>query len=188
VEFSVASDDLVLINEDASNMQSISDGTIDLVFSRSVMEHIKDAEAVYKEIFRVLKPGGKYIFLTPNRYDYVSLLASAVPNRFHAAIVRHTEGRREINTFPTFYRSNSFAEIRKLSDAVGFDILEMSRLNQYPAYLTFSRALFWCGCLYEKVLDKVAILDCLKGWILCALEKPLRQGAGSQNEKRRESA
>jgi SAM-dependent methyltransferase len=174
VEFSVRCDDLFLLNEDVSDMRSITENAIDLAFSRSVMEHVKDAEAAYREIFRVLKPGGKYIFLTPNRYDYASIIASLVPNRFHSRIVRCSEGRADIDTFPTFYKSNSFARIRKLAGTTGFEVLELRRLGQYPAYLQFNRVLFWLGCLYEKALEKSKLLDCLKGWLICTLRKPDR--------------
>lgn len=173
VDFAVESDDLVLSKEDVADMGSIPSGHIDVAYSRSVMEHVEQVEAAYREIFRVLKPGGKYIFLTPNRYDYASIIASLVPNRFHSRIVLHTEGRQEIDTFPTFYRSNSFTRIRALAKTAGFEVLSLQRLGQYPAYLQFSRPLFWAGCLYEKGLERVPVLDCLKGWILCTLQKPV---------------
>ena len=48
----------------------------------------------------------------------------------------------------------------------------LSRLNQYPNYLTFNRVLFYLGCMYEKLLESAAFLDPLKGWIICVLEKP----------------
>jgi ubiquinone/menaquinone biosynthesis C-methylase UbiE len=43
------------------------DNTFDIVFSNEVMEHVKDDVQVMKEVLRVLKPGGKYVFFTPNR-------------------------------------------------------------------------------------------------------------------------
>lgn len=172
VPFAADADGLHLFNESVTDMTSIADGAMDLVYSRSVMEHIADVDAAYREIFRVLKPGGKYIFLTPNRYDYASVIASLVPNRFHSKIVRYTEGRQELDTFPTFYRSNSLSRIRALADSAGFHVIELARLGQYPAYLQFSRTLFWLGCLYEKGLARSRLLDCLKGWLICVLQKP----------------
>lgn len=172
VPFTVEAEGLHLFNESVTEMTSIADGSMDLVYSRSVMEHIEDADAAYREIFRVLRHGGKYIFLTPNRYDYASLIASLVPNRFHSRIVRYAEGRKEADTFPTFYRSNSFSCIRELADSSGFQVVELARLGQYPAYLQFNRTLFWLGCLYEKGLAKSRLLGCLKGWLLCVLKKP----------------
>lgn len=165
-------DRLTLINEDVSDLKSFSDCSIDVAYSRSVMEHVQDMEGAYREIARVLKPSGRYIFLTPNRYDYASILATIVPSRFHGPVVRVTEGRSEIDTFPTCYLSNSFRDIRRLARAHGLRVVELSRLEQYPAYLSFSRPLFWLGCLYEKMIGALPGLHVLKGWIFCVLEKP----------------
>jgi len=88
--------------------------------------------------------------------------------------MRHTKGRQEIDTFPTFYRSNSFTQIRELARAAGFEVLELARLGQYPAYLQFSRVLFWLSCLYEKGLEQSRVLNCPEGWLICTLRKPLR--------------
>jgi 2-polyprenyl-3-methyl-5-hydroxy-6-metoxy-1,4-benzoquinol methylase len=79
------------------------------------MKHVEDVKAAYTEIDRVLKPGGSYLFLTPNRYDYASIVAHIVPNGLHATIVKRTEGREKIDTFPTFYRSNTETAIRALA-------------------------------------------------------------------------
>lgn len=171
VEFETETNDAVLINEDISCMKSVPDASIDLAFSRSVMEHVNDVKGVYNEVHRVLKPGALYIFLTPNRYDYVSLISSMIPNRYHAKIVKLTEGRAENDTFPVYYKSNSFSQIRKLASQSDFKILALERLNQYPSYLSFSRVMFWLGCQYERLLNTSSRLDCLKGWIYCVLQK-----------------
>lgn len=45
------------------------DASIDVVYSNQLMEHLhpEDATAQLKEVFRVLKPGGRYVCVTPNR-------------------------------------------------------------------------------------------------------------------------
>jgi SAM-dependent methyltransferase len=44
---------------------TFSDNSFDLFISQDVMEHIFDPEAAFKEIARVLKPGGAHIFTVP---------------------------------------------------------------------------------------------------------------------------
>jgi ubiquinone/menaquinone biosynthesis C-methylase UbiE len=172
VDFRDTDPDLTLFNENVAELKSFKDNSIDLAYSRSVMEHVEDAEAAYREIFRVLAPGGRYIFLTPNRYDYASIIASIVPNRYHGSIVKNTEGRLEEDTFPTCYNSNSFRRIRQLAAETGFSVIALERMGQYPNYLSFSRPVFWLGSLYEKMLEKTPGLGVLRGWIFCILEKP----------------
>ncbi len=42
------------------------DNKFDIVYSKSFVEHFYYPEKIYKEIFRVLKPGGRVITLTPH--------------------------------------------------------------------------------------------------------------------------
>lgn len=43
----------------------LNDGIADFIFSSEVIEHIYDTENAFKEITRILKPGGKILFTTP---------------------------------------------------------------------------------------------------------------------------
>ena len=150
----------------------LEDDAVDLAYSRAVMEHVENIERAYLEIFRVLKSGGCYIFITPNIYDFGSLISSIVPNRWHPAIVRFAEGREESDVFPTFYRSNSKRRVLDLAASTGFRVERVSYVGQYPSYFTFSRPLFYFGCLYASMLQKVPALAFLQGWLFCVLRKP----------------
>ena len=44
------------------------DGAFDLVFSFDVFEHIADSDAHLREVRRVLRPGGRYLLQTPNKW------------------------------------------------------------------------------------------------------------------------
>lgn len=172
VDFTVDDPDIQLLNNDVTDMKDIADASIDFAFSRSVMEHVGNIDLCYAELYRILKPGGIYLFLTPNFWDYGSLISYVIPNRFHQTIVGRTEGRAEENTFPTFYRSNTWRSIGRLADTHGFSVKTFDYLGQYPAYLVFSRRLFILGSKYEKLLERYDTLHWLRGWILCAIEKP----------------
>ncbi|MEP2920502.1 bifunctional 2-polyprenyl-6-hydroxyphenol methylase/3-demethylubiquinol 3-O-methyltransferase UbiG [Sulfitobacter sp.] len=52
-----------------------SDGTFDTVVCVDVLEHVQDVEAVLKEVHRVLKPGGMFLFDTINRNVLARLAA-----------------------------------------------------------------------------------------------------------------
>lgn len=60
--------------------QTFADGSLDIVISQDVMEHVNDPAAVFKEVARTLKPGGAYIFTTPT---YKELVASERRARYH---------------------------------------------------------------------------------------------------------
>lgn len=149
----------------------LASNSVDLIISRSVFEHLQDPSAVYQEFFRVLRPGGAVVFLTANMWDYGTLVARCVPNRFHAKIVKRVEGRAEEDTFPTAYKTNTRADVEKLAAISGFKVEKFDYLSQYPNYLMFNGFLFFVGMCYEKIIYRFDILRFLRGWILVTLRK-----------------
>ena len=150
----------------------LPDGVVDIIISRSVFEHLADPQAVYAEFSRVLRPGGVVVFLTANMWDYGTLIARLVPNRFHARIVAKVEGRAAEDTFPTEYRTNTRRDVERLALRAGLKIDAFEYLSQYPNYLMFNGALFFIGTCFEKLISRIDALRILRGWILVTLRKP----------------
>lgn len=150
----------------------LPDSSVDLIMSRSVFEHLSDPDSVYREFSRILRPGGAIVFLTANMWDYGTLVARMVPNRFHARIVRQVEGRPEEDTFPTEYKTNTWGSVHRLADAAGLRVESFEYLSQYPNYLMFNGVLFFLGMCYEKVISRFEFLRFLRGWIMVTLRKP----------------
>ncbi len=175
VEFTDVPPGIETHNADLSRIP-LADASVDLVMSRSVFEHLTDPEAVYREFHRILRPGGAVVFLTANMWDYGTLIARLIPNRFHAAIVRRVEGRAEEDTFPIAYRTNTRAAVDRLASTAGFQVESFEYLSQYPNYLMFNGVLFFLGMCYEKAISRIESLRFLRGWIMVGLRKPV--GAG----------
>ena len=57
---------ITFIQTEVPPLKEIEDNSIDFVVTFQVIEHIKDDKMFLKEIYRVLKPGGKVILTTPN--------------------------------------------------------------------------------------------------------------------------
>lgn len=173
VEFSqeYAEEHIGLLQGDLNNIK-LEDKCVDLVVSRSVFEHLQDPLSALRELNRILKPGGYCVFLTPNSADYATIIARLLPNRIHPWIVARTEGRKEIDTFPTYYRANSCRTIRHLAGGSGFEVAALRYLGQYPSYLMFSPVLFLIGTCYEKLISRFNLLRVFRGWLLVVLRKP----------------
>jgi SAM-dependent methyltransferase len=150
----------------------LQDESVDLIMSRSVFEHLTDPDAVYREFARVLRPGGQVVFLTANMWDYGTLVARLVPNRFHGRIVKAVEGREEEDTFPTAYKTNTRADVDRLAAGAGMRVAAFEYLSQYPNYLMFNGLLFLLGTGFEKLISRFEALRFLRGWILVTLVKP----------------
>jgi hypothetical protein len=119
-----------------------------------------------------LKPGGKWVFLTANRWDYVSVAARVIPNRLHGKLVSSTEGRDEKDVFPTAYLSNSYPQVAKLANASGLTIERFDYLGQHPSYFQNSTVLYGLASIYEKAILAMPIGRFVRGWLLVVLRKP----------------
>ena len=170
VDFNSTISGIELLNNDLGKID-LPDACVDVVMSRSVMEHVEDPLAVYNEINRILRPGGHFIFLTANLWDYASLIAKMVPNRFHPWIVARVEGRQEHDVFPIQYRTNTYGAVKNFAGRTGFEIVSFKYLGQYPCYFMFNGALFYLATGYEKLISRTEALRFLRGWILVTLRK-----------------
>lgn len=175
VEFAGAPGGLELRQRDLADT-GVAGGSVNLMYSQAVLEHVTDPDSVFAEIARVLAPGGCYIGLTANKWDYASLAARIIPNRFHPWIVRHIEGRAEQDVFPTAYRINTRRAVARYAARHGLEVAEFRYIGQYPSYFMFNGALFLLATAYQKVIERIAPLHCLQGWIFFVLRKPESSG------------
>jgi SAM-dependent methyltransferase len=170
VEFENTPGDLELHRGDASDIR-LPSASVNVIMARSVMEHLTHPVSAFKEMHRVLAPGGSLVFLTANLWDYASLIARVVPNAWHPTIVQHVEGRAPEDVFPIAYRCNTKGAIRRLAANAGYDVSRFDYLGQYPGYFLFNGPLFLVATGYEKILQRVSALGFLRGWILAVLVK-----------------
>ena len=125
----------------------------DMVVSVWVMEHLDAPAAVFSEAARVLKPGGHFVFLTPNAINPLILanrLGQVAPWMQHR-LVSNIYGRGKGDTFAVRYRANTTRRLRKLAEASGFSVMEL-RVIADPTYVAFNAALFRAAMLAERML------------------------------------
>ena len=150
-------------------------GRFDLVFSNWVNEHLPVPEVHFREVFRVLKPGGCYVFRTPNRWHYKSLVASLVPAKIQVPLVRwlrQIPGEQH-DPYPLFLRANSARRIKGLLRSNGFSLRKLQIVEPYPYYGMRSRILFVTFMGYERMVNWSPRLEGLRHTIECVAEKPL---------------
>jgi SAM-dependent methyltransferase len=149
------------------------DETFELVFSDNVLEHLPDPERAFREVARVLKPDGTFVFKTPNRFHYMPLIARITPTWFHR-IYNRMRGRRDVDTFPTRYRANSRGAVLRLAAAAGLEVDSIARIEGRPEYLRVSAPLYVVGILYERVVNRFEALAPFRILLLGTLRKPAR--------------
>jgi SAM-dependent methyltransferase len=127
--------------------------SFDVIVCLWVLEHLEQPEAVLQEVRRVLRPGGHFVFLTPNLRNPLLLLnrlAKAVP-ALQQRIVPRLYGRHEVDTFPVRYRANTAAAIRELAARSGLDVVSLKAVAD-PTYLALNPLMFTASVLTERLL------------------------------------
>jgi SAM-dependent methyltransferase len=148
-----------------------ADASFDAVLAGHVVEHLSRPGVAMAEVARVLKPGGRFLLLTPNRFHYVPLVASLAPQRLHVWFNRR-RGVPERDIFPTLYRANTAGRLRRLLEGAGLTVERLERFETEPEYLAFHPLSYALGVGYERLVNRVGLLAPLRVAIIAIATKP----------------
>jgi SAM-dependent methyltransferase len=125
----------------------------DLSFSSWLLEHLASPARTLREVRRVLRPGGAFVFITPNKRHPLALLNQAAgrPGRWQSRLVERLYGRVRADTFPTWYRANSAFDLERLCHRSGLFVAHLEYIVD-PSYLAFSDSVFRLSCFVEQRL------------------------------------
>jgi ubiquinone/menaquinone biosynthesis C-methylase UbiE len=149
-------------------------GRFDLAVSRWVNEHLPDPELHFREVERVLAPGGLYIFRTVNFFHYMAMCSRFVPHWLQVPLVRWLGhmGPDVHDPYPTHYRVNSRGRIESLSRQVGLIPASIEMSEGYPSYGKAFKALFFVFMGYERLVNSSSRFEGFRHTIDCAVRKP----------------
>jgi ubiquinone/menaquinone biosynthesis C-methylase UbiE len=131
------------------------DESFDLVVCLWVLEHLKNPAATLGEVRRVLRPGGHFVFVTPNMRNPLMLanrIGKTLP-LLQRRLVPRFYGRVEADTFAVQYRANTVAAITAHARAVGLDVYDM-RVVPDPTYLAVNSFMFRASVMSELLMPK----------------------------------
>jgi 2-polyprenyl-3-methyl-5-hydroxy-6-metoxy-1,4-benzoquinol methylase len=128
------------------------DGTFDLVTANMVVEHVEDPESFMADVHRVLRPGGRFLFHTPNYLYWLVFLASITPEAVKKPIIQALEGRTADDVFPTHYRINTANRITCLAKQSGFAVEELSVIGSSGSFGRLG-PIGWAECFLLKGLE-----------------------------------
>lgn len=157
------------IQADLADMPQVREASVDLIVSSWVFEHIENPAGAFREFFRVLKPRGKVIFLTPNKLNYVVFSNHLAPGFLRKWIVGKMSKDLVTDPMKTYYRANSIRKIAHLAKQSGLQPKRII-LNGDPTYIAINKLFFYLGVFAELILA-LPLLRNFKVHIIGVLEK-----------------
>lgn len=137
------------------------ESSVDIVAAEWVLEHLTDPDHAFIEISRVLKPGGFFLFLTPNLYSSVIMGGKIIKSLFGEKMVSRLvfllTGRIASETFSHYYLVNTKRQLLNFGQSNGLTLVKLELVPGLPGYLRWSRILLWLSL-------KLSTLRLIKPW------------------------
>lgn len=148
------------------SMSPVESDNYYVAFSNYVLEHVPDIRKASMEIFRILKPSGRFIATIPNVNAPEFVMAKLTPLWLHK-IVRRGEA------WETHYAFSSINDLVAIFEASGFNTLDVKYYPHIELYLErVSPILGILGRIYDKTISSLKI-NRLMGSTCVVFEKPL---------------
>ncbi len=146
-----------------------ADAAFDLVTANMVVEHLSDPATQFAEIARVLRPGGVFLFHTPNARSYIIRVARLLPDALKRLLARVLENRASADVFPTHYRANTPEAIARAAQQAGLAIGGVRTVLTSPVFSVVPPlALF--ELLFLRLLTRPGWAH-LRPTLICALRR-----------------
>jgi SAM-dependent methyltransferase len=152
------------------------DASFSLVTANMVVEHVEQPERLLREVNRVLKPGGVFLFHTPNAKYWEVAVARRIPARAMKALASLLDGRAEDDIFETHYRLNTAAAICSLAKRCGLHPKSVSHV-ECTAQGVMLGPLVAIELLIIRML-RLKIFESYRSDLVVVLEKPAAENLG----------
>lgn len=157
------------------------DNTFDIIISWTVLEHLDNPQACFREFARVCKPGGLMVHTTPNLWHYANFIIRATPYRFHKWFIRRIMGENDF-PYPTRYKINTPQRLATIMKQSGFKPLEIRMVDTGPVYLGWLTPAYAVGLVYHRLVNYFHFLAQFRGFIIGVSERQEAEKARSDYE------
>jgi SAM-dependent methyltransferase len=138
---------------DACRGLPFHDESLDMVITRSVMEHLPDNQRFLNECRRVLRRGGLAFCVMPSRRAPFALLNRVMPEKLKRALLfTFFPQWRDDCGFPALYDRCAWPDMPNAFKAAGFTIERIELRYYQSVYFKFLVPLFLLSVFYDFVL------------------------------------
>ncbi len=146
--------------------------SVDVIASRSVLEHLDDLEAFVRDAARVLRPGGAFIHWVPGKYAPFAVINRMMPHALARRVLYYVEPEvKGICGFRAVYDQCYPSALRRLFERHGFEITVMRPSYYQSSYYAFFLPFYLLSSLYEIVLQALGVQDLCAHVLIAARRK-----------------
>ena len=160
------------VTADVCRTLHVADGSLDLIVSRALIEHLHDTVGFLRAAERALKPGGRMVLMFAGKWAFSTILNRLLSERLATALLHAlVPNSRGYQGFKAYYDKVGQGEFKRAVSDAGLIV----RLN-YPSYYSSSYfQFFWplhvLSILHDQLRQFLSI-DALTAINLFVLEKP----------------
>lgn len=144
---------------------------VDMIVSRSVLEHLNQLELFIANAHKILKTDGHFIHLFPSKFAPFAVLNQILPHKLAKTILYLLrEESKGIGGFPALYDQCYYRAIKKLLLRYNFEIVEFQLSYYQSRYFSFLLPLFLASALYEICIRALNIKN-LSAFVLVVARK-----------------
>jgi ubiquinone/menaquinone biosynthesis C-methylase UbiE len=131
---------------------------IDLLVSRSVLEHLSSLDSFVAASKRVLRQGGYSIHLFPSKFAPFALINQSLPNVLSRRVLYiFLPDHRGIGGFPAHYDNCYYSSIKRLFEKHSFEVVSVHLTYYQSGYFSFFLPLYLISALYEMLLQALGM-------------------------------
>jgi ubiquinone/menaquinone biosynthesis C-methylase UbiE len=170
---------------DVTQRIPLPDDSSDILASRYVLEHLQGVDRFVQEAYRVLKPGGVFITLFPNKCAPFSLINRVLPTSAARELGYALKDKgRDYGIFPAYYEHCSPGSFQRLLESRGFTSVDVRVSYSQAGYFNFFLPLAVAFLCYEWVISRLNLVS-LSAHVLVCAHKPKK---GDNREKQHQAS
>lgn len=123
----------------------------DVVSFRMVAEHIENPQSVIGRVEDLVKPGGRVVIFTPNKWSPMSIMARLTSLEVHHFFKRLLWQTDERDTFPTQFKMNTKRDLNQLFNEAGFEAEYFQYLDDCRTFNRFRILNYMELCIWKAL-------------------------------------
>ena len=168
---SIIDDNIHIMQGDAEAIP-LDDSSVDIITMINVVEHLRDPKKVFLECRRILRPGGSFFLMTPNKFYPPIFIGRALPHFIRQWANSIITSTRSEDTFRSYYKANSAKALVHICSLAGLSVDSIKYLSNHPEYFMFSTLVYRFAVAIELYVIKHEMFRWFRQRIFCHSIKP----------------